>query len=418
MTLSGLAIPSGARLREFVIDRVLGIGGFGITYLARDMTLHRFVAIKEYMPQAWGIRVEGTRIEPKSIADTDDYQWGLRQFIKEARALTRLSHPQIVRVHRVIETQGTAYLVMEYVEGVSLAATLNARGRLSERWVRSLFESLADGLAAVHAAGLLHRDIKPANILVRRDRTPILIDFGAAQKQVGERSGALRTILTPGYAPLEQYPSTGRTTRREGPWTDIYSLSAVGYAALTGRTPADAIDRASQAHDVCAELSDAQPVSLALSTAIREGMKVDATERPQSVAEWHSLLKGDPRERREHTRRSDGAIDKDLSAPGRQLRPQRAYHVGRHPRSDIVVDHCTVSGRHASVTWSADDRIEIRDLESTNGTHIWHGGRWKLVRRALLHPHHRIRLGSCEIAASRLASLCRLLDEDTGSAGT
>ena len=414
--MSDPALPSGARLREFVVDRVLGIGGFGITYLARDLTLHRFVAIKEYLPQAWGVRVAGAGIEPRSVADSDDFRWGLRQFIKEARALARLDHPRIVRVHRVMEAQGTAYLVMEYVDGISLAATLNARGCLPERRVLSLLESLAEGLAAVHAVGLLHRDIKPTNVLVRRDGTPVLIDFGSAERQVGERSKVLRSILTPGYAPLEQYPST-RQRVREGPWTDIYSLGAVGYAALTGRTPPDAIARASQPWDPSGDLGNARAVSLALSTAIRQGMRVDATERPQTVAEWQSLLRGNPVERPNPSGRPDDAAINNLSAPPHPMRARRAYHVGRHPRSDIVVDHPTVSGRHASVIWSDDGRIKVTDLESTNGTCVWHGGRWHPVHCALLRPHHRIRFGNCEIAASRLASLCRTLDEDTGSAG-
>lgn len=414
--MSGPAIPSGTRLREFVIDEVLGTGGFGITYLARDLTLRRCVAIKEYLPQAWGVRVAGGGIEPRSVADSDDFRWGLRQFIKEARALARLDHPRIVRVHRVIEARGTAYLVMEHVDGVSLAATLKARGSLSERRVLSLLDSLAEGLEAVHAAGLLHRDIKPTNILMRRDGTPVLIDFGAAQRQVGERSGALRSILTPGYAPLEQYPSTKPGARNEGPWTDIYSLGAVGYAVLTGRTPPAAIERVTQPRDALDDLGVTVPVSGALSAAIRESMRVDASQRPRNVAEWRSMLRGNPVERRHLVRPSDDVATDDLSAPPGPVRARQAC-VGRHPRSDIVVDHPTVSGRHASVTWSADGRIEVRDLGSTNGTHIWVGGRWQPVRRALLHPNHRIRLGNFEIAASRLAALYRSLDEDTDAAG-
>ena len=193
MTELGEGLAPGTRIEEFRIERELGAGGFGITYLARDLTLDRRVAIKEYLPRDWGTRRMDGVIGPRSTASAADYAWGLERFLDEARVLARLDHPNIVRVHRVIEGGGTAYIVMEYVEGRSLAEELREAGALPERRVRGLLGALGQGLEAVHRAGLLHRDIKPANVMLRvSDGAPVLIDFGAARQQNAHYGEACR----------------------------------------------------------------------------------------------------------------------------------------------------------------------------------------------------------------------------------
>ena len=275
MTEHGEGLRVGTRVGEFEIVRKLGFGGFGITYLARDRVLERLVAVKEYFPGGWDTRRTDGTIGPRTAGSAEHYARGLERFVDEARALARLDHPTIVKVHRVVEVGGTAYMVMEYVEGHSLADELRSSGPLSEMWVRALLSGLAQGLSAVHATGLMHRDIKPANVMLRsRDGSPVLIDFGAARQQVGRYSG-LTVVLTPGYAPIEQYDEKGR----QGPWTDIYAMGALAYEALSGRVPDEATKRADE--DRMPPLREVAPeVSEALAAAVDKALSVNQGRPP------------------------------------------------------------------------------------------------------------------------------------------
>ena len=286
MSIPTDALPEGTRLEELEIRGELGSGGFGITYLALDLTLERHVAVKEYLPRDWGMRGEDGTVVPRSSSAVRDYSWGLRRFIGEARALARLDHPNVVRVHRVMKTKGTAYLVMDYLDGESLAEKLAAGGPMRESEVRPMLTALAEGLAPVHEAGMLHRDIKPANVMLRSDGTPVLIDFGAARQQMGEHSKSLTAVLTPGYAPVEQYSNA----IPQGPWTDIYALGAVAYAALTGQAPNDAVERMTD--DRLPPVEEAAPGTLSrtLTQAVGAALTVNARLRPQDLAAWRAML--------------------------------------------------------------------------------------------------------------------------------
>ena len=287
MNEQGSGLGAGVRIVEYEIVRELGFGGFGITYLARDRVLERLVAVKEYFPAEWGMRRTDGTIGPRTTGAARDYAWGLERFVDEARALARLDHPAIVKVHRVVEAGGTAYMVMEYVEGRSLAEELQVSGTLPEARVRALLSGLAEGLGAVHAAGLLHRDIKPANVMLRsRDGSPALIDFGAAREQVGRQSRSITTVLTPGYAPIEQYSAKGR----QGPWTDVYALGALAYAALSGRVPDDATERVLDDQLASLDTATATPVSGGLVRVVDAALAVDMRGRPQDMGEWLALL--------------------------------------------------------------------------------------------------------------------------------
>ena len=158
----------------------------------------------------------------------------------EARTLARFQHPNIVRVHHFFEAHSTAYIAMDYVEGETLSAYLTRKGPLSEVEIKGILYPLLSALAVVHGANFLHRDIKPGNIVLRdSDVSPVLLDFGAARQAIGAKSRSVTSIVTPGYAPIEQYSSRGR----QGPWTDIYALGGGCYRALTGQVPDDATDR-------------------------------------------------------------------------------------------------------------------------------------------------------------------------------
>jgi len=297
MTLDGELLAPGERLDKFEIEGELGQGGFGVTYLARHRGLRRRVAIKEYLPRDWGMRLPDGTVGPRTRSDVENYEWGLRRFLEEAQTLAQFDHPNIMRVYDVLEERGTAYLVSEYVEGPdgearSLADELKAVGTLSEDRVRELLDALTAGLGLVHAAGLVHRDIKPANIMLGPDGAPVLIDFGAARQTISlqSKSAALTQVLTPKYAPIEQYSSRGH----QGPWTDIYSLGAVAYFALTGRPPDDATERVRSDRLAPVRVAAAKSVSRELATAVEAALAVNESDRPQSLDEWRVLLTEPP----------------------------------------------------------------------------------------------------------------------------
>ncbi|GMR20486.1 MAG: hypothetical protein BMS9Abin36_1081 [Gammaproteobacteria bacterium] len=237
------ALPLRYKLGEYVIESVLGRGGFGITYLARDTSLNSRVAVKEYFPQSIAIRANDMTIIPRpegNIKGAESYHWGRQEFLKEARALARFKHNNIVRVLRFLEANGTAYMVMEYEEGESLAEYLRKQGGfLNEQLLLSVFLPILSGLQAVHDAGLLHLDIKPDNIYLRSNGKPMLIDFGSAQTRKKDSEENRKIALTPGYAAVEHYPDIGQT----GSWTDVYSIGATIYRCITGTQPVDALER-------------------------------------------------------------------------------------------------------------------------------------------------------------------------------
>ena len=288
MSATDDVLAPGTRLDGLEIERVLGAGGFGVTYLARDLGLDAWRAVKEYLPQSWGARRRDGTVGPRTGSDAEDYRWGLERFLDEARMLARFKHPHIVQVHRVFQAGGTAYMVMEYVEGRTLASAADAEGPLEESRVREVLDALTDGLSSVHEAGLLHRDISPDNVMLRPDGTPVLIDFGAARHGLGEHSGTLSSVLKPGYAPLEQYPPG----RGQGPWTDIYGLGALAYWALSGARPTAATERTRR--DPLRPLSAvaARGVSPGLSSAVVAALSVYPEDRPKSLDEWRALLHG------------------------------------------------------------------------------------------------------------------------------
>lgn len=228
------ALPAGTSLREYTLDRVVGHGGFGIVYQARHKELAVVAAIKEYLPIELAIR-EGTAVRPRSGSDRLDYEDGLRRFRDEARALMQFcNHPTIVTCREFFQENGTAYLVMEYEDGLPLAAVLATReseGRpFEEADLLSVMVPLLEGLQDVHEAGLLHRDIKPSNVLIRsRDERPVLIDFGTAKQLVAKQSKSMAPF-TEGYAALEQVAAAGEL----GPWTDLYGVGAVMWRMVAG----------------------------------------------------------------------------------------------------------------------------------------------------------------------------------------
>ena len=282
-SVHALALQSA--LHEYRIEQVLGVGGFGITYLARDTHLDKAVAIKEYLPGDLAARAGGS-VVPLSPEREDDYRWGLERFLLEARTLARFSHANIVRVLRYFEANGTAYMVMDYERGEPLKNVLQHAPQPPEALLKKLAAPLLDGLAVVHAGGFLHRDIKPENVIVRAGGEPVLIDFGAARNALGGSTRSLTAVLTPGYAPLEQYSGEGK----QGPWTDLYAFAGVLYRAVTGNAPPDAVTRL-KADSVAAGLSRVRGrYSEPFLRAIQWALNLEEKERPQTVEQWSTSL--------------------------------------------------------------------------------------------------------------------------------
>ena len=281
------ALPQGHRLQEYELVRVLGFGGFGMTYLGFDHNLDKAVAIKEYLPSDIATRTGDNSVVPQASQFQDDFKWGLDRFLDEARALARFDHRHIIKVHRFFEAHGTAYIVMEYAEGETLSAFLERKGTLKEAELKAILYPILDGLEVVHGADFLHRDIKPGNIIIRdEDNSPVLLDFGSARQAVGVRSRSVTSIITPGYAPIEQYSSRGD----QGPWTDIYALGGVCYRALTGEVPDDATDRMRNDPLIPVVEQCAGQVSAGFLSAIDWALRVDEGNRPQSVGAWRVAL--------------------------------------------------------------------------------------------------------------------------------
>jgi len=280
------ALPKGYMLQEYQVDRVLGAGGFGLTYLGWDTALEKPVAVKEYLPNDLAVRETNHSVAAKSRDDEDNFRWGLTRFLDEARTLARFKHPNIVSVYRYFEAHGTAYIVMEFVEGETFGAYLKRAGKPKESFLRAVLIALLDGLAEVHRAGFMHRDIKPGNILLNAKGAPVLVDFGSARQEIGGRSRSITSVVTPGYAPIEQYSSRGN----QGPWTDIYALGAVAYRAITGEAPPDATERVRK--DPMTPATDAArgKYSAKFLAAVDWALAVDEDKRPQDVDAWRGAL--------------------------------------------------------------------------------------------------------------------------------
>ena len=292
------ALPPGTRFEEYRLDAVLGAGGFGITYRAYDAHLDKFVAIKEYLPGEFATRTEASTVVPKSNTDAQDYHWGLTRFLDEARTLARFDHTHLNKVHRFFEANGTAYMVLEYIDGETLAGRLSRETYLEEAALQRLLDEVLSGLAVMHEAGYVHRDIKPGNMMLREeDGSAVVLDFGAARQAVGQRSKPITSILTPGYAPIEQYDSKADDV---GPWSDIYALGMVAYRCSSGLGDNELPDAVTRGRIQRKGQIDLMPAveagkgrySPKLLEAIDWAIEVDEEARPQSVAAWRQALAG------------------------------------------------------------------------------------------------------------------------------
>ncbi|HEY1392680.1 MAG TPA: serine/threonine-protein kinase, partial [Methylibium sp.] len=354
------ALRPGTRLGEFEIERVLGVGGFGIVYLAFDHALERRVALKEYMPAALAARGRGAMVSIRSSSHAETFGVGLRSFVNEAKLLARFDHPSLVKVYRFWEDNGTAYMVMPYYEGRTLRETRKAMSAPpDEAWLRALLEPLLGALEVLHAEQVYHRDIAPDNILLLTDGRPVLLDFGAARRVIGDRTQTLTAILKPNFAPIEQYAETAGL--RQGPWTDLYSLGAVVHFCLSGQPPTPAAARA--VHD---ELPTVRTLAATLDRqfhlsygdafvdAIDACLAVRPQGRPASVAALRAALRGEASiaypPTQPYARDDDAHRDSEPGFAATQLEPR-----GRQEDADatIAVPRAVLAGGRREPTLGA-----------------------------------------------------------------
>ena len=285
-----IALPSGYQLENYRLETVLGHGGFGITYRAKDGDLQKTVAVKEYLPREVAFRGQDSTVVPLSDSDRETFEWGLERFLDEARTLARFEHPSIVGVRRFVRANGTAYLVMDFCTGESLESVLKRERTLPPDRLETMLASLLDALEVLHAAGVTHRDIKPGNIYLREDGSPILLDFGAARQALAQHSRSVTAMATPGYAAFEQYSTKGK----QGPWTDIYGLGATLYRCVTGVKPPDATDRVFEDDIAPATVIARGYYPELLLEEIDAALRVQPGSRPQSISEWQGEIHTPP----------------------------------------------------------------------------------------------------------------------------
>ena len=284
------ALPAGYKIHEFEIVQVVGEGGFGIVYLANDLQLQRTVALKEYMPSSLATRSADHGISLRSERHRETFELGLRSFVNEARLLASFDHPSLVKVYRFWEQNGTAFMVMPFYEGPTLKMLFKQSPHPpDEAWLKNLLRPLLDALQIIHNDHCYHRDIAPDNILLLGSQLkPLLLDFGAARRVIGDATQALTVILKPGYAPVEQYAEV--PSMKQGAWTDVYALCAVLYAGITGRAPTPSVGRLMRDEMVPVSESARGRYSAAFLAAIDRGLAVRPEHRPQDIASLRASL--------------------------------------------------------------------------------------------------------------------------------
>jgi tRNA A-37 threonylcarbamoyl transferase component Bud32 len=359
------SLPPGTRLEEYAVLSVIGHGSFGITYLAEDTNLGTRIAIKEYLPQDYAVRDSTRTVRARKAGFDEALERGKDAFLKEARLLALVSHPNIVKVRRFFRAFGTAYIAMDFIDGRSLADVLERDfpgGGYPPAKLKRMMIALLEGLGALHRAGVIHRDLKPANVLITADGNPVLVDFGAARNFERSLQRGMTVIMTPGYAPLEQYSEEDA----QGPFTDIYAIGALAYRALTGRPPLEPYKRLAQDNLVPASSAGAGRYPAALLSAIDWALALHGKDRPQSASALLALLAADGDSARTvalapgNRKRAHAASAEAPAAPAAQTRAaRRPLTRAALPIALAVLLVGAVAGAYSLLPRPASQRVEI-----------------------------------------------------------
>ena len=373
---------------QYLVGKSLGRGGFGITYLGLDTRLQMLVAIKEFFPKRLVSRgTNQTQVVLATKAYVGHYEYGLTKFLEEAQMLAHFNHPTIVPILFFFRENNTAYFVMRYIPGKTLENYVKEQGKISEGALLKIMLQVLDGLQVVHNTKTLHRDIKPQNIYLSEEGCPLLLDFGAARQAMQENNETLSVFFTPGYAPIEQYPSgkhLGKGNMRQGPWTDVYACAATMYSCFRGEfrdhhlePPPEPTERILKG-DALPPIQHVSKVKLSnhVAKAIMRGLAIQSEHRPQAIAEFQELL----------TRPLSS-----FALPELHPRPQSSFEllilvgefegqqiplsstpivIGKDPRKcALVFSDCAISRTHCQIS-IVNSRVHVKDLHSANGTWI------------------------------------------------
>jgi serine/threonine protein kinase len=325
---------------KYSIDKKIGAGGFGITYRAHHSQLNTVYAIKEFFPSGRCARdTQRNTVIPQGITN-ETYEKYKKKFIEEAQMLASLNHPNIVKVIDVFEENNTSYIIMPFIQGNTVQQVVEQQGRMSYDYAVNFIAQLCDAVGYIHAHNILHRDIKPDNIIITPQNMTVLIDFGAARQFIQDQTQHHTTMLTPGYAPYEQYTATNH----KGTYSDIYSIGATFYFMLTGQTPTDAPTRMLEAMPSPKNLNP--EISDNVNIVILKAMNLKPADRYQQAKDLlNDLL-------------DNVYIDKVLT-------------FGRHIDNDIVISNDQlISRNHLQIIKYSNGRFAINDLNSTNGTYV------------------------------------------------
>lgn len=343
-------LPVGTELpHNYIIDKILGEGGFGITYSGTLLSTGERVAIKEYFPSGLAHREQaperGSFVVPL-YGTEESFEKGRQHFLNEASILKEFQNlNSIVSVKDVIEANGTVYLVMEYIDGITLKQYVKENGALSFQELLPLMKPVIQSLIQVHKQGLIHRDISPENLMVGIDNQLHLIDFGAASIENGHDDKTITVILKSGYAPPEQYLSDGK----QGAWTDIYALCATMYMTLTGFAPPESIRRIQK--DEMPPLAEHADITSWQSAAIEKGMSLNAADRFQNMESLYQTLIIPPIEMDSKRRRYQNALEENKTVM------KNDTHTRKKPKVlyiSIVVAFIFISLFAIASTWGKD----------------------------------------------------------------
>ncbi len=394
---------------KYVIGRVLGQGGFGITYLAWDSLLDRKLAVKEFFPRELATRTgSDNTVRVHSSAYGEQYSYGLSKFLDEAKTLAKFdNHPNIISVKDFFKANGTAYLVMNYLEGCTLNDYLIQKGTaLTFDEALAVILPVLDALETVHESGILHRDISPDNIFITAQGGIILLDFGAARHALGEKGKNLSIILKPGYAPEEQYRSKGV----QGPWTDIYAVAATFYHAVTGTMPQESLDRLA-VDQLIPPSRLGVTINSSAEQALLKALAVNADFRFRSVNDFRSAIwvsdaaeAFDPEEIKAIAQTNEAVFAHRSAQPFPaeaivSKQPASVINIGRHESNDLVLSDEGASRFHAAV-YQQDGNWYLLDRDSTCGTYL--NGR-RVEGTSLLPPGSKIVISDTNLYFSGVA---------------
>jgi serine/threonine protein kinase len=401
---STLHLPPRTLLQDkYLIGRVLGQGGFGITYLAWDSLLDRKLAVKEFFPRELATRNSADNtVRVHSSSYDEQFSYGLDKFLDEAKTLAKFdNHPNVIAVKDFFRANGTAYLVMNYLEGCTLKDYLLYKGvALTFDEALAVTLPVLDALQTVHEAGVLHRDISPDNIFITAQGSIIVLDFGAARHALGEKGKNLSIILKPGYAPEEQYRSRGV----QGPWTDIYAVAATFYHAVTGTMPQESLDRLAVDQLVSPSLMGVA-ISPTAEQALLKALAVNAENRYKTVGEFRDAIMAGGESTAPVAETLIEAAQANKAAELNQLaqpfpaepraagQPSAVINIGRHDSNDLVLSDQGASRFHAAV-YEQNGNWYLLDRDSTHGTFI-NGQR--VEGAALLPVNARIRISDTNL---------------------